>query len=891
MRVPLPIRRTRSSQTFSLEAMEPRVLFSADAAVLLGGLALDGLHDDLDNVALIQSAPGSASSNDQNTAAAESNAVELIVIDNSVDDADWIAEQLRAENKSNRVIVFLDTDKSGIEQISGTLEQYDNVSALHIFSHGEDAELLLGNERVGITELMINAQQISGWAASLTDGADILLYGCDLTSSENGVEFATLLGQLTQADIAASNNLTSGYGGQGDWTLEHRTGSVEADTQLAGRMLNDYEGELATFTVTSLADTNEEGTLRWAIQQANNAGSTTEPHVLDFSVAGTITLTNALPVIQQKIDIDATTAPGYSVDSGPVVIVDGNATFGSSGFQLRDGSDGSFIRGLDIRNFTSDNNTNPVAGIQIQGSEEITVLANHIGTNGANLRAILIDTASNNTIGDGTETGRNVLSGNTVEGIKVAGNNSQNNLIIGNYIGVDATGQSDLANGVSGVRFQSAGSNNTVGGTGSGDGNVISGNVVNNVHITGTDSVTVQGNLIGLGADGLTDIDTSGEDTFQRGLFVENSSTNTLIGGPSAAAGNVISGSNSDGVRLSGSTNTTIQNNYIGTDEAGTLAVGNGRHGIFISNSASEIDIIENVVADSGVVSVIGGHGISITGQADNVTMQGNLIGLGIDGTAMGNTTNGIAIIDNGLNDNSDLYDITVGGVTADESNIIANNGNDGIAVSSSYARILGNQIFANSELGIDLADDGAIEPVDTDVSGIAPEDRQNFPQLLSADSSGGNTIITGTLSSEATKTYRVEFFATPSGDGSNFGEGKYYLGAASVTTDSSGEALISEVLSGTVVPDGYAVTATATQDNDDGTYNYTSEFGPNVTATNDTPGIFADAIITDVIEDGGTIGVDVQLTTKPTADVTIEIASSDTSEGTVDQAKSSVYC
>ena len=435
MRATLPVRRKRNSQSFTLEALEPRVLFSADAASLIGELVADDLREELgSNAALIQTAQHSAATSQP--ADAQSNAVELIVIDNSVEDAAWIAEQLRAENKPNRVITFLDSDSGGIEQISDTLSRYDTVSALHIFSHAEDAELLLGNQQIGITELMVNAQQISGWASSLTDGADILLYGCDLASSANGVEFATLLGQLTQADIAASDNLTSGNKAGGDWTLEHRTGTIEADAQLAGRMLSDFEGSLATFTVTSLDDNDSTGTLRWAITQANESEATVDAHIIDFTVAGTYTvLTTALPEIKVKVDIDATTAPGYLVDVAPVVIIDGSALADVSGLQLLDGSDGSSVKGLDIRNFTRDTSTAQIAGLLIN-SDDNTILANDIGTGGANYHGIRLVGASNNTIGDATDAGRNVVSGNEGQGIRVQGGDSENNRILGNYIGL-----------------------------------------------------------------------------------------------------------------------------------------------------------------------------------------------------------------------------------------------------------------------------------------------------------------------------------------------------------------------------------------------------------------------------------------------------------------------
>ena len=77
--------------------------------------------------------------------------------------------------------------------------------------------------------------------------------------------------------------------------------------------------------------------------------------------------------------------------------------------------------------------------------------------------------------------------------------------------------------------------------------------------------------------------------------------------------------------------------------------------------------------------------------------------------------------------------------------------------------------------------------------------------------STGGNTTVTGTLRSNASTTYRLEFFSSPSGDASGYGEGQTWLGATSVTTDAAGNATFSATFSGIVVSAGYVVSATAT--------------------------------------------------------------------------------
>src|SRR5438128_863891 len=81
------------------------------------------------------------------------------------------------------------------------------------------------------------------------------------------------------------------------------------------------------------------------------------------------------------------------------------------------------------------------------------VVGNYLGTNAAGTAATANGNAgvgissSNNTIGGTTAADRNVISGNTAYGVEISGGAS-NNIVLGNYVGVDASGSSAIANGV-----------------------------------------------------------------------------------------------------------------------------------------------------------------------------------------------------------------------------------------------------------------------------------------------------------------------------------------------------------------------------------------------------------------------------------------------------------
>ena len=151
----------------------------------------------------------------------------------------------------------------------------------------------------------------------------------------------------------------------------------------------------------------------------------------------------------------------------------------------------------------------------------------------------------------------------------------------------------------------------------------------------------------------------------------------------------------------------------------------------------------------------------------------------------MGNTVDGVIISGTGN---------VIGGTTAGTANLIAFNGTggnagDGIHISDSASinnSFLGNSIFSNSQLGIDLGSDG-VTANDTGDADTGPNNLQNFPKLTSVSNGGGMTTINGTLNSTANKTFRIEFFANDAIDPTGYGEGQTFAGFTNVTTNASG--------------------------------------------------------------------------------------------------------
>ncbi|MGD9637164.1 MAG: hypothetical protein AB7U97_28030, partial [Pirellulales bacterium] len=208
---------------------------------------------------------------------------------------------------------------------------------------------------------------------------------------------------------------------------------------------------LATFAVTTLNDSGA-GSLRQAVIDANAAPGA---DAISFGIAGTINLQKALPKITGTLDIDGTTAPGYT--SVPVVGIDFN---GAKGLRFVAGSSGSAVQSLSLVDASS-------AAVKLTGVDQLEIVGNYIGIalNGGAVgnRGTGIDlaTAFNNTIGGDTAAERNVISANAKEGIRLTG--SSGNQIFGNYIGTDVTGTLDFGNGKQGILLKKGSSGNTIG--------------------------------------------------------------------------------------------------------------------------------------------------------------------------------------------------------------------------------------------------------------------------------------------------------------------------------------------------------------------------------------------------------------------------------------------
>ena len=419
----------------------------------------------------------------------------------------------------------------------------------------------------------------------------------------------------------------------------------------------------------------------------------------------------------------------------------------------------------------------------------------------------------NNTIGGTTAAARNIISGNQKGGISL-GNAGSGNVIEGNYIGTDVTGTIALANTGDGIYIGSNG--DTIGGTSAGAGNVISANTGDGVDIGDADTL-VSGNFIGTDVSGSKALPNGGD-----GVDMGNEANET-IGGTTAAARNIISANAEYGISITGGDTTTdsVEGNYIGTDVTGTMGLGNGYSGVYITCQSNTIGGTTqgagNLISANGTANSFEGNaGITISGGTFGTTgnvIEGNLIGTDVTGKLnLGNVGDGVYITDSASSN-------TIGGSAANASNVIAFNGRDGVNVdlNSVMDLISQNSIFGNTNLGIDL------ENAHANAGG---NNQEPAPVLSSYTTlASGSTQTEWTLSAAPTTTYTIEFFASALGSADGVSEGQTFLTSKLETTNAAGDASFTLTTS---LPAGETfVTATATDPNGN-----TSQFSLQATTT-----------------------------------------------------------
>ncbi len=393
-----------------------------------------------------------------------------------------------------------------------------------------------------------------------------------------------------------------------------------------------------------------------------------------------------------------------------------------------------------------------------------TILHNRIGTDflgtaplGNGAAGVFINNSSDNVIGginpttNTTPSLGNVISANLGAGIVLEGDLSTGDLVLGNFLGTDASGTAALGNPIGVYLLHSSG--NTIGSAQAGAGNVISGNLAEGVRVEGGDSLSnlVVGNRIGTDPAGSLAV---GNLT---GVAVVGAA-GTTIGGLSAGSGNVISGNSAAGISIqAGAAETIVEGNVLGLGASGeSLLVGPDGRPVVADSARQQA----GVVVDSSPGTVLGGPSPSarnvISGNRVGVVLeslnpfapgqpagalgtivQGNFIGPGASGAAGTSVGNRFGVYIDGSTFN------LIGGTAHGEGNVISGNSAAGIELFGNLAA--GNLVEGNS-IGTDAAGSGSLP----NGSGVYIEGARPFGFVDPTNPQARPTVLGNTIGGKA---------------------------------------------------------------------------------------------------------------------------------------------
>ena len=561
---------THRRKPLSLASLERRLLMSAtpiDPALMTADPAESGGQTS----SIIQSDRGTtndATTLDTTGDLAVEQASVVVIVDQSIPDLAAMLSDLQ-QHASTAEVFVLDSDRDGIDQISGILQTRSDIDAVHLITHGDGDSIRFGNTLLDDRSITAYSGSIAAWRGALSDNADLMFYGCDLAGTASGRTLLESISALTGADVAASNNDTGHASFGADWELEFSIGEIDHQVILSESFQDNWQSKLSVITVTTASGVNDTGSttfdigtllanrgtdgqisLSEAIIAANNsAGADT----IWFDIGGgglqVIQLGNALPAITDTIILDGTTQTGF-VDQ-PLIHLDG-MDLAANGLTLVAGSAGSTIRGLGIANFDFN-------GIHVLSSGN-TIAGNWIGgfdpSTGARESSRDIDfngifvTSSGNTIGGVNAVDRNVIGELDLFGIALIGSDATDNLVQGNWIGITPDGNADAPVELDGIALLFSADDNTI-------ANNVVGNARHGIHLFDASNNVLIGNAVG------TDFSqTHSIGNAQKGIRLAGDSDDNEIG--QSGQGNLIVGNGMDGIAvLDTSTGNTIRFNEI----------------------------------------------------------------------------------------------------------------------------------------------------------------------------------------------------------------------------------------------------------------------------------------------------------------------------------------
>jgi hypothetical protein len=484
-------------------------------------------------------------------------------------------------------------------------------------------------------------------------------------------------------------------------------------------------------------------TLRAAVEESDKSVAVRDAIIFAISfngeLADTIAIGAGFPTIDDPVTIDGDLNADEAGQCEPLAGVKGpcvGVSGPSGGFGLVVEADEVTIEGLAV--------TGALTGIDvINGSDQFAAHDNWLGvkldgTAGANGTGLFLDPGSNGaTIGGVEAADRDVFANNSAEGLDIQG--ASLTQVLGNYFGVHPDGHTQAANGkdieaTSSFTVEAIG--NQIGtqlspqalATPACDGacNVISGSLSSGVDLLGEgggEEPPGEGTTIRGNYVGLT---ATGAALGNATIGVQvGKSRETKIGGESAASANHINGGQygvSAGSLGVGADDLWVQGNLIGLNPAGTAVLSPPSVAAIFESAEALTELTDGARIYDNRIAMLGG--VSIEHHGISALIHGNQIGRGAGGQSLSGGTTGIRLLGPSIS------------ASTVEFNLVENATGNGILVENNNNLLIGNTIVGSGEAGIRIQDFLTLPSTGTSVGGEVEGISEN-----TISESGGDAI------------------------------------------------------------------------------------------------------------------------------------------------------
>ncbi|GAB5404685.1 MAG: hypothetical protein Aurels2KO_29160 [Aureliella sp.] len=694
---------------------------------------------------------------------------EIIFIDTSVEDYQTLLEDISSLTDPTRQIevVFIDPTRDGLEQITEALAGRTGIDALHVVSHGSEGEVALGNTRLTAESLSLYADHFAAWNASLSSGADLLIYGCDLASSEDGRDLVNSLAALTNADVAASEDLTGNAELGGDWILEYTVGDISSDVAFGYAAQASWFGTLdVTSGLVAHYDFEENGGTTVLDETANdNDGSfvnsptwSSDSKVGDYSLVftGDASSSNNIVTIPDAPSLDFSDEFSisfwYNTNTPQFARGDFLRSFdGSTGFAV-----GALTNGYVSFNLYGSNGSaawNSVGGfipdsawhhvVATFADNTLSIYVDNTVTTSSVVNVGVIDPAAPITLGgvngssndydgklDDVRIYSRALAASEVEDLYELPDQTVYTVTNTNDSGAGSLRQAIIdANNNAGhdrIEFDIAGSGTQV-------------ITLSSALDTITDQVTIDGTTqTGWTEGSFLPIVIDGNGINAVGINIDSAADGSEV------SGLVIRDFASDNIHIqSGANDVEVSGNFLGAfDSSGNFVAGNGGNGAGVLVEGDNAVIGGHTIADR---NIFGGTDNGVVSRGDSTVVSGNYFGLNAAGATQ------VDITFDGVRFESGASGGLIGGATEDYRNFLAGVGDHGIQVTGEATD---NTTISHNWLGV-AANGATLLSIGS--SGISVDSGADFTQvsnntILATDdvgiritgSSTTNTTITG---------------------------------------------------------------------------------------------------------------------------------------------------